>query len=109
MDEQTHVLIQAETEKELLKGCEMVQAVLRGENVHSINGKASGNFIQAGNELVAVEAILRDFCENCREEGHKSWACPYIYNEGLAKKPIGHGIIQNVYNDLKCQICGDKR
>lgn len=110
MDEQTHVLVQAETEKELLRGCEMVQSVLRGENVHTIDGRGSGNFIQAGNELVAVEAILRDFCENCREEGHKAWACPYIYNEGLGtKKPIGHGIIPNVYNDLKCQICGDKR
>jgi splicing factor 1 len=108
MDEQTHVLVQAETEKELLKGCEMVQAVLRGESVHTVGGGGSGNFIQAGNELVAVEAILRDFCENCREEGHKAWACPYIY-DGIGPKKPSHGIITNVYKGLKCQICGDKR
>ena len=110
MDEQTHVLVQAETEKELLKGCELVQAVLRGDSVHSLGSSGPGNFLKNGTELVAVEAILRDFCENCREEGHKAWACPYIYNDSSTKPMImGGGIIPNVYAELKCTICGDKR
>lgn len=108
MDEQTHVLIQAETEKELNIGCDMVQAVLNGDSINGFGINNGNNFLQNGTELVAVEALLRDFCENCREEGHKPWACPYIYNDDLAPKTINNGIMTNVYTDLKCEICGDK-
>lgn len=109
MDEQTHVLVQAETEKELLFGCEMVQKVLNGQSVHSLGASTTSNhFITSGNnELVALEAVLRDFCKNCMEEGHKQWNCPYIYNDHLTQKK--NTITGNVFTNLKCEICGDRR
>lgn len=84
-EEQTHVLIQAERDEDLDKGTELVQKVLKGESLQSIAG-GEKKYIKTGYELMAVEAVLRDACENCHEEGHKIWNCPYTFNENLKRR-----------------------
>lgn len=84
-EEQTHVLVQAETDEQLEKGAEMVQKVLHNESLHSIAG-GEKKYIKSGYQLMAVDAVLRESCENCREEGHKAWNCPYTFNEHLKRR-----------------------
>lgn len=81
----THVLVQAETDEQLEKGVQMVQKVLHNESLHSI-ADGEKKYIKTGYQLLAVDAVLRESCENCREEGHKAWNCPYTFNEHLKRR-----------------------
>lgn len=110
-EEQTHVLVQAETDEELEKGAEMVLKVLRGESLQSIAG-GEKKYIKTGHHLVAVESVLRDFCENCKEEGHKIRHCPYSYDENQRRR-MDHMQKQGAAGPLGlrmlvCDTCGKK-
>jgi len=109
-EEQTHVLVQAENDQELEKGVEMVQKVLRGESLQQIAGDEK-KYIKTGYEMMAVETVLRDFCENCKEEGHKLWSCPYMFNDQLRKRHQQFkeaNKVPTVQSLLKCEVCGSK-
>jgi splicing factor 1 len=109
-EEQTHVLVQAENDQELEKGVEMVQKILRGESLQQIAGDEK-KYIKTGYEMMAVETVLRDFCENCKEEGHKLWSCPYMFNDQLRKRQEKFkeaNKVTNIFAMGKCETCGGK-
>lgn len=111
-EEQTHVLVQSETDQDLEKGVEMVQKVLRGESLHSI-AAGEKKYIKTGYEIMATEAVLRDYCDNCKEEGHKLWNCPYTFNENLRKrqehfKNANNNFDMSGFKIVSCDICGSK-
>ena len=110
-DEKTHILVQAENDQDLKKGVELVQKVLRGDSLQSIAGDEK-KYIKTGYEMIAVDTILRDFCENCHEEGHKLWNCPYTFNENLKNRQAYFKSTNNTgLNAMKmvyCEICGSK-
>lgn len=58
---------------------------MRGESLQTIAG-GEKKFIKTGYEMMAVETVLWEFCENCKEEGHKLWSCPYNFNDQLRKR-----------------------
>ena len=103
--EQTHVLVQAEDDESLEKGAEIVQKVLRGESLQQIASQEK-KFIRTGYEMLAVETVLRNFCENCKEEGHKLWNCPYMFSSKLNKR--GTNKTESDYLIIKCEKCGAK-
>lgn len=39
-----------------------------------------------------IQGIYENYCENCQQEGHRTWACPF--------QP------KNTVN-IKCTICGE--
>ena len=57
--------------------------------------------MKTGYELIAIETVLRDFCENCKEEGHKIWNCPYMTMKDVKKGIDLNGLV-------KCELCGGK-
>lgn len=102
-NEKTHVLVQAENDQDLEKGVEIIQRVLKGDSLQTI-ANSQNKFLKTGYELMAVETILRDFCENCKEEGHKLWSCPYMIKKKNKKKGLGKYL-----NDLiQCELCKSK-
>ena len=77
--EQTHVLVQAETDEDLAKGVAMVERLLRGEPEDLTEEEKHEKYVVA-----AFESVLSKACDNCGEYGHKIWECP---NKIMAKRP----------------------
>jgi len=91
-DEPLHVLIQADNEEDLAVGVEMVEKVIASAEDENNEHKK-----QQLMQLAAINGTLRDtdWCENCGEQGHRSWACQTRVTTW--QKP-----------EIKCSICGDK-
>lgn len=89
-DEQTHVLVQANTDEDLDKGVELVEKVLRGDPDELSLGERADRINQ-----IAIYQTLNKVCENCRGEGHKIWECP-VKRPDYNRKPL-----------VQCEICKD--
>lgn len=66
-----HVLITADTDEQLDKGVEEIQKILNGEEDAAI--KAATDTLATLSEGI----FNSSYCENCHEEGHRTWACPH--------------------------------
>lgn len=82
----------------------MILKLLKGEGLRALANE-EGKFIKSGYELMAIETVLRDFCENCREEGHKLWSCPYMFNSDLQKRNAAD---KSIEEKGLCHKCGQK-
>lgn len=106
-EEPTHVLISADSEADLEKGVEMVQKLLSGNSLQQLANEEQ-KYVKTGYELIAVETVLRAYCENCREEDHKIWNCPYLQKGLLTKREEPAKDPFSLGNLLRCQKCGMK-
>lgn len=72
---------------------------MKGESIKEI-ASSFDKFVKTGDELIAIETVLRDFCKNCQEEGHKIWNCPYLRK---IKKKVSK--TDEIMSLIKCQLC----
>lgn len=75
--------------------------LIKGENISFI-ARDFNKSISDSRELIAIETVLRDYCENCKEEGHKIWQCPYNINNEISS--IKKDKI-NLLDLVKCSLC----
>lgn len=57
-------------------------------------------YIKTGFDMMAIETVLWDFCENCKEEGHKIWNCPYNMIKKVKR--------EDLLDMIRCEICKAK-
>lgn len=82
-----HVLITADTDEQLDQGVAEIQRILNGQEDEELKSARERS-------LMLMQGIFNEnFCENCHEEGHRTWACPHE--------------LTHTRNIIKCSICGE--
>ena len=80
-----HIIIVADNDEQLDKGVEEVEKILNGEEDEELK-----ELMESYNQVIM--GVYENYCENCQQEGHRTWACPF-----QSKNTSG----------VKCSICGE--
>lgn len=91
-EEPMHVLIQADTEEDLERCCDILEPILNGRLDDEENRNRRMQLMQMASDTRKAIGYKTDWCEICGEQGHKKYVCP---NRHLA---IAYS---------KCESCGD--
>ena len=83
--EPLHIIIVADSDDQLERGVEEVQKILNGEEDQELKELLDSYNMQ-------VQGIYENYCENCQQEGHRTWACPF-----QAKSAV----------NVRCAICNE--
>lgn len=79
LKEGAHVFIESDKRENIQICEEILQKIFRGETLAKIASLYDKSLCD-NRELVAIETVLRDYCELCKEEGHKMWSCPLRFS-----------------------------
>lgn len=83
--EPLHIMIVADTDDQLEKGVDEVQKILNGEEDQELKDLLDSYNLQ-------VQGIYDNYCDNCQQDGHRTWACPFQ---------------QKAHVTIKCAICNE--
>ena len=83
--EPLHIIIVADNDDQLEKGVDEVQKILNGEEDQELK-----ELLDSYNQQ--VQGVYENYCENCQQEGHRTWGCPF--------QAKNHVVV-------KCSICGE--
>lgn len=83
--EHLHVMIVADNDEQLEKGVDEIQKILNGEEDQELKDLLDSYNLQ-------VQGIYDNYCDNCQQEGHRTWACPFQSKSTVT---------------VKCSICNE--
>ena len=84
--EPLHIIIVADNDDQLDKGVEEVEKILNGEEDEELKE------LMDSYNMVVQGIFDENYCENCKQEGHRTWACPFTTKSQV---------------NVKCSICGE--